>query len=156
MADAIARRDDHNAAKDTHHIITSMHSTFPHLTRKQVANHWHHTLKRDGVLSNRTEGEASSLARSGAIHEFGQRAWFLKVKHLRDKLTDLSPGHHNGQTYNDLRNHFIVGSDEEGVQASYNGSKLVGRKGKKVHLYNSDDCRTSATALQTGSAAGVQ
>jgi hypothetical protein len=49
-----------------------------------------------------------------------------------------------------------VGADEEGVQANFNGTRVVGRKGKKVHLYNSDDCRTSATALRTGSAAGAK
>ena len=47
VADAIARRDDHNRAIDTQAIIESLHSTFPQFTRRQLANHWHHGLKKD-------------------------------------------------------------------------------------------------------------
>ena len=154
VADSVARRDDLNAAKDTHAILTALHQTFPEYTRKQLSNHWHHVLKNDPALSGRVKGDASSLARSAAVNEFAQRAWFLTVKRVRDTLIRLSLGTYKGKTYKELQKHFIIGSDEEGVQASYNGTHLVGRKGKKVHLYNSDDCRTSGTALRTGSAFG--
>jgi hypothetical protein len=156
VADSVVRRDDLNAAKDTGVLVSSLHQAFPQFSRKQMDNHWHHTLKHDSVLSNRVNGEASSLARSGAINEFSQRAWFLTVKNVRTKLVDLSPGTYKGQTYSDLQKHFVVGCDEEGVQANFNGTRIVGRKGKKLHLTNSDDCRASATVLRTGSAAGVK
>jgi hypothetical protein len=154
VADSVARRDEMNSGKDTTVLITCLHQAFPTLTRKQLSNHWHHTLKKDEVLTKgRVTGEASSIARSGAINEFAQRAWFLTVKRIRTNLDALSPGTYEGKTYQELRNHFIVGSDEEGVQASYNGKRLVGRRGKKLHMFNSADSRTSATALRTGSAA---
>ena len=86
----------------------------------------------------------------------GQRAWFLTVKRLRTSLDQQSKALREGKTYSELRQHFIVGSDEEGVQANFHGKKLVGRKGKKMHVYNSDDSKTSGTVLRTGSAAGVK
>jgi hypothetical protein len=73
VADAVGRFDELNRGKDAGRIIDSMHATFPQLTRQQASNHWHHTVKKDPLLTKRVMAEASTMARSTAVDECGQR-----------------------------------------------------------------------------------
>lgn len=107
-------------------------------------------------MTDRVACEASSEARTGAVNEMDQRAWFLFIDSVRKTLSELSPGLYQGMPYDYWRKHFIVASDEENVQASADGKKLVGKKGKQLHLKNSEDNRKSGTALRTGSDAAVK
>lgn len=157
VADAVAQLDENNRGRDTHAIMLSMNQTFPALTPEQIKNHWQHKTKRDSVLTaGRVTAEPSSQKRTSAINEMDQRYWFLKVATVRKDLSALSIGTYNGQTYDQLRAHFIFGSDEEGVQASFNCKKMVGRRDKKEHTVKTQDSRLSNTALRTGNAAGVK
>jgi hypothetical protein len=96
------------------------------------------------------------MARSTAVDEIGQRAWFIKLKRLRATLDRGSPGLYDGKKYAELQAHMVCGSDEEGVMVNANGTRLVGRASKKQHLINTDDSRASATVLRTGNTSGIK
>jgi hypothetical protein len=113
-------------------------------------------VKKDPILTKRVTGEASSMGRSMAVDEISQRAYFVKLGRLRDTLAVESTGLHEGKSYTELRAHMVCGSDEEGVMANANGTRLVGRRAKKQHLVNTDDSRASATVLRTGFAVGFK
>jgi hypothetical protein len=100
--------------------------------------------------------EASTMARSTAVDEFGQRAYFISLERFRGILVAASPGLHEGKTYTELRAHMVCGSDEEGIMVNTNGTRLIGRVAKKQHLINTDDSRASATVLRTGFAVGLK
>jgi hypothetical protein len=156
ICDGVARLDDFNRAKDTGKILTSINDLVPRLSRDQCSNIWQGRLKKNPVLTNRIRGEASDPNRTGGVTEMAQRAYFITVRRVRQKLRDLSPGTYQGKEYTYWEKHFTLNSDEEGVQASANGTHLIGRKGKKSHLNHSEASRHSATAVRTGSAAGVK
>jgi hypothetical protein len=164
VGDSIKRRDDLNRGRDVKVIVSSLHDTFPVYSRKQLDNHYHNTLKAKDDDIKRMKGESSSARRTAAINEWDQRYWFMTVKHIRQQVCiPQSKGEyqgiiqeHKGKTYEALRLHFIFGCDEEPIQASIHGDYLVGRKKKKIHLINTDDCRQSSTALRCGNAAGIK
>jgi hypothetical protein len=154
VVDAVCRLDDHNRGADTNVIITSINDTFPHLSREQVGNSWHNTIKTNPLLTGRLRSEASEVKRTMAVNEIAQRSWFIFVKRHRKKLQELSPGLYKGQPYQFHIKNFTVG-DEGGIQVSAQ-AHLVGRAGKQTHLNHSKSNRCSGTRLAMGSAAAVK
>lgn len=163
MADATARADDLNQGMDMGDVINAMLEGFPHLAPAQLRNQWQHHIKKDPILTGRVTADPTSNARTAAVTELKQRRWFILVKRVREQLVADSPGTyhmktHDGSTrevtYADVREHFVIGSDEENIRLDQNAKKLVGRRGKRGHMTNTGNSRMSATALRTGSAAG--
>jgi hypothetical protein len=113
------------------------------------------------VLTGRVSLDPSEVSRTFSVTEVSQRRWFHLVDDVRVELARMSPGTYtmpDGSTvgYEDVRAHFVIGSDEENVMLSTNGKKIVGKRGKKHHMNHSQNSRKSATAMRTGSAAGYK
>lgn len=161
VAHAIARADELQQGMTVSAILDTMEDLHPNLTRPQLKNVWQHNIKGNPILTRSVAGDKTTNKRANAITEVSQRHWFNVVGLVREELSKKSsePGvdaDGNRIMYDQVREHFVVGGDEECVLLNAGGKRIVGKKTLKKHMVKAGDSRKSATAFRHGSAAGVK
>jgi hypothetical protein len=158
---SFAARDHFNMARSPAANIDALNETvFPKFTRQQVANTYHHTIKRAAPYLGTQATQASTKDRSGAITAANQRhhhhtvttAWEFAEK---NSPPELQP---DGTLLrrSDLAEDFTCNLDEANAIANLAPGRVVVDKTKTgKHNQNTDSSRVSITSVHLGFASGA-
>ena len=155
--DVIRRHDRGNDGLNKRECVDKLHDMKPELSRKSVSNAFDRTVRpgHKEQLTGIVKANATTVKRT-AITVPQQYRWHMAVDQglsfLRSQNVGLT---HDGKSFGEVMDHFVLGGDETCFLASAGDVKIIADKAKPKHDLPTGQDRTSATVYRCGSAAGA-
>ena len=148
-----------NTARQVREIVSNLGQLHPELSREQVSNYYHNTLKKlaNGRLKRNAQAAQNTTSRRSQCTVAQQYRWFKlyaeALRFLREKNTGVC--RRTGKSFGEVIGYFIAGGDETCLMADANGNlRVVCEVGKTKHDRRVSDFRGSMTMYRTGACKG--
>ena len=158
VSDVVRRADRGNEGKSRREAIDLIAEVNPNLSFQQSSNYFDRTFKKlhkDEIKAKPVKAQKTTSKRSMITVE-QQYRWFKTYGEGVDYLRRMNTGTCNktGKTFGEVIEHFIIGGDETGFQASDGEVYVIGEKGVAKHEKKLVDSRVSITMYRLGSIGG--